>query len=83
MMGYCQGRFDVGIPSKGYLIRVRRRLLRLGRERLRDVRLGLEAIDDSVEVYKTYDHLESFRFGFGFEFYFYFKVGNGEEIRRS
>lgn len=80
-MGYCQERFGVEIPSKGYLMCVRKRRLRLGRGYLRDVRFGLEAIDDSVEVYKTYDHLESFRFRFGF--CFYFKVGNGEEIRRS
>ena len=80
-MGYYQGRFDVGIPSKGYLMSVHKRRLRRGRELKRDVQFGFEAIDDNVEVYKTYDHLESFRFRFGF--CFYFKVGDGEEIRRS
>ena len=57
-MGYCQGRFDVGIPSKGYQIRVRRRPLRSGRERLRDVRLGLEAIDDILVGYMAWNHLQ-------------------------
>lgn len=45
-MGFGRGQFGVGIPSTGYLMNVRRRLLRLGKERLRDVQLGFEAIDD-------------------------------------